>query len=479
MVIPENRLFCRLDGATAQTRSQRRLDVLTDLGLLEPDRSAVFEEAVQTAVQLIDLPIGILSIVESERELIKSATGLSRLGVVNAVARERQWPIADSWGVHVVDSQQVLVLRDTLDHPAFAASVMVQQYGIRAYLGAPLISAAGDCVGVLAVLSTTPYEFSQQDIEFLVLNARLAMSEYERQQLDRAKTQAATSAFNPLARGRDANFPNGFAPMAPPTVNPLKFELLAQLTQELRTPLTSVMGMASVLTREVYGPLTSKQKEYLDIIHHSGEYLLSLVQEVLELSNLDISQQTLNLTSLDIEMLCQQAIGTLEQAASRRDQQIRLSVEPGNRIWYLDKDKMRQMLYHLLFSVVYSASAGSIVRLHVANKDSGLRLTVWTSHPHLGEGMPFADGYVDTNYGGGEEYATSGHGVALLSPPKATATAQKTEGYQKNLGLLLGRQVVELHGGDIQIQGSGVPGYRYVINLPRLMPNQATPSQKH
>lgn len=477
MVIPENRLFCRLDGATAQTRSQRRLDVLTDLGLLEADRSAVFEEAVQTAVQLIDLPIGILSIVEPERELIKSATGLSRLGVVNAVARERQWPIGDSWGVHVVDSQQVLVLRDTLDHPAFAASVMVQQYGIRAYLGAPLISAAGDCVGVLAVLSTAPYEFSQQDIEFLVLNARLAMSEYERQKLDRAKTPAPTSAFNPLALGRDANFPNGFAPMAAPTVNPLKFELLAQLTQELRTPLTSVMGMASVLTREVYGPLTSKQKEYLDIIHHSGEYLLSLVQEVLELSNLDISQHTLNLTSLDIEMLCQQAIGTLEQAASRRDQQIRLSVEPGNRIWYLDKDKMRQMLYHLLFSVVYSASAGSIVRLHVANKDSGLRLTVWTSHPHLGEGMPFADGYLDTNYGGGEEYATSGHGVAVLAPPKATATAQKTEGYQKNLGLLLGRQVVELHGGDIQIQGSGVPGYRYVINLPRLMPNQRQPSQ--
>ncbi len=469
MVIPENRLFCRLDGATAQTRSQRRLDILTDLGLLEPDRSAVFEEAVQTAVQLIDLPIGILSIVEPERELIKSATGLSRLGVVNAVARERQWPIADSWGIHVVDSQQILVLRDALDHPAFASSVMVQQYGIRAYLGAPLISAAGDCVGVLAVLSTAPYEFSQQDIEFLVLNARLAMSEYERQQLDRPKPQAAQSGFNAL--GRDAGFPNGFAPLTHPTVNPLKFELLAQLTQELRTPLTSVMGMASVLTREVYGPLTSKQKEYLDIIHHSGEYLLSLVQEVLELSSLDISQQTLNLTSLDIEMLCQQAIGSLEQAANRRDQQIRLSVEPGNRIWYLDKEKMRQMLYHLIFSVVYSAAAGSIVRLHVANKESGLRLTVWTSHPHIGEGMPFADGYIDTNYGGGQESPAT-HGVALLSPPKVMT--QKSEGYQKNLGLLLGRQVVELHGGDIQIQGSGVPGYRYVINLPRLMPNPSS-----
>jgi signal transduction histidine kinase len=476
MVIPENRLFCRLDGATAQARSQHRRDRLTELGLLEPENSAVFEEAVQTAVQLIDLPIGILSIVEPEREVIKSATGLSRLGVVNAVARERQWPIADSWGVHVVDSQQVLVLRDTLDHPAFAPSVMVQQYGIRAYLGAPLLSAAGDCVGVLAVMSTAPYEFSQTDIEFLVLNARLAMSEYERRQ----QAAAAQSSTNGLSRsGLNTGFPPGFSAVSnspSASVNPLKFELLAQLTQELRTPLTSVMGMASVLTREVYGPLTSKQKEYLDIIHHSGEYLLSLVQEVLELSSLDISQQTLNLTSIDIEMLCQQAIGTLEQAASRRDQQIRLSVEPGNRIWYLDKDKIRQMLYHLLFSVVYSAAAGSIVRLHVSNKGTGLRLTVWTSHPHLGDGMGFGgDSYLDAEYGGGGEaqYQMANHGVAVLTPPKASVAA-KSEGYQKNLGLLLGRQVVELHGGEIQIQGSGVPGYRYVITLPRLMPTAAT-----
>ncbi|MBE9031082.1 GAF domain-containing sensor histidine kinase [filamentous cyanobacterium LEGE 11480] len=466
MVIPENRLFCRLDGVTPQARTQHRLDVLTDLGLLEPDSAVAFEEAVQTAVQFIDLPIGILSIVEPERECIKSATGLSRLGVMNPLARERQWSIEDSFGVHVVDSQQVLVLRDATTHPAFAQSAMVQQYGIQAYLGAPLMTASGDCVGVLSVLSTQAYEFSQQDIEFLVLNARLAMSEYERQQLDRAQTEASQAELNSASlhsmEGRNA--------VSPPVSTPLKFELLAQLTQELRTPLTSVMGMASVLTREVYGPLTSKQKEYLDIIHHSGEYLLSLVQEVLELSSLDMSQQQLNLSSLDIEMLCQQAIGTLDQAASRRDQQIRLTVEPGNRIWYLDKEKMRQMLYHLIFSVVHSSAAGSIVRLHVSNKGSGLRLTVWTSHPHLGEGMPFGDSYLGSDYD--DSYEMSGSGVAVLAPPKqvAAATVQKSDGYQKNLGLLLGRQIVELHGGQIQIQGSGVPGYRYVITLPRLMP---------
>jgi hypothetical protein len=435
-------------------RSQRRLEVLTALGLLEPDSAAVFEEAVQTATQFIDAPIGLLTVVEPERESIKSATGLSRLGLMNPLARERQWPLEDSFGVHVVDSQQVLILEDASTHPAFSSSLMVQQYGIRAYLGVPLLSSKGDCVGVLAVLSTRPQAFSQQEIELLVLTARLAMSEYERQLLakQQAQPKAALATQLPIIQSNP--------------VNPLKFELLAQLTQELRTPLTSVMGMASVLTREVYGPLTAKQKEYLDIIHGSGEYLLSLVQEVLELSNMDLAQQSLNLASVDIEMLCQQAITTLEQAANRRDQQIRLTVEPSNRIWYLDREKIRQMLYHLVFNVIQTATAGSIVRLHVSNKGSMLKLTVWTTHPHLGEGLPFGDGGFDSydsmSY---DDYGSSG--VAVMAPPVVRETV---EAPTKNLGLLLGRQLTELHGGSIQIQGSGMPGYRYVIILPRLSP---------
>jgi signal transduction histidine kinase len=471
MVIPENRLFCRLDGLTAQTRSQHRLAVLTELGLLEPDSAAVFEEAVQTAVQATDVPIAILSVIEPERESIKSATGLSRLGLMNPLGRERQWPIDDSWGIHVVDSQQVLILSDVMQHPAFANSLMAQQYGIRAYVGVPLITSKGDCIGVLAVLAMQPHEFTPAAIEFLVLTARLAMSEYERQQLLKHLASPILPATITPQLAPEFN-------QATPVNTPLKFELLAQLTQELRTPLTSVMGMASVLTREIYGPLTHKQKEYLDIIHHSGEYLLSLVQEVLELSSLDMKSQTLNLASVDIEMLCQQAIATLDQVASRRDQQVRLSVEPGNRIWQLDKEKIRQMLYHMMFSVIQTTSAGSIVRLHVANKGNGLKLTLWTTHPHLGEGMAYGDDYGSDNYHSDRfSYAENSYdqgGVAVMTPPKTKVSAMGQEqNYQKNLGLLLGRQLVELHSGQIQIQGTGMPGYRYVITLPRLAAKKA------
>jgi signal transduction histidine kinase len=387
--------------------------------------------------------------------------------VMNPLARERQLVAAESFGTYVVDSHQVLAICDTADHPALASGLLAQQYGIRAYLGVPLITASGDCLGVLAVMDLEPREFSLKDLEFLVLTARLCLSEYERRHL--IKQQVARALVPPALPVAASASQNATAQ------NPIKFELLALLTQELRTPLTSVMGMASVLTREIYGPLTQKQKEYLDIIHTSGHYLLSLVKEILELSALDDSANSLNLVAVDIEMLCQQAISTLEQAASRREQQIRLTVEPGNRIWALDKEKIRQMLYHLMFSVVQASTAGSIVRLHVSHKPNGLKISVWVSHPHLGDSsygdlypsQVISAGSMVSDYGGADDLrSVVNRGTATLATP--TPVDATSEAVQRNLGLLLSRQLAELHGGQVQIQGSTAPGYRYVVTLPRL-----------
>lgn len=472
MGIPENRLFCRLDGLTTAAREQQRMLALTELGLLDSETVPIFEEATQTVAHSLNAPICLLGLIDQSRQWFKSAVGLSRLGLMNDLAMSRQLPREEAFCVHVVDSQQVLAVNDTLDHPAFANSLLCQQYGIRAYLGAPLVTVSGDCIGTLCVMDSQPRSFTERDAEFLMLTARLSISEYERLHLIRSQ---ATGAPITIAQAQHSS------------ANAVKFELLAQLTQELRTPLTSVMGMASVLNREIYGPLTSKQKEYLDIIHHSGQYLLSLVKEILELSQLDDNSRTLNLASVDIEMLCQQAISTLEQAASRRDQQIRLSVEPGKRIWLLDKEKIRQMLYHLMFSVIQASNAGSIIRLHVSHKSNGLRLSVWASHPCLGDGLAYNEMLAPPNSSiMAFEYESSpyepspnGNRAGLMSVTAAissvklttideTAENSDTDAVRKNLGLLLSRQLAEMHGGQILIQGAAEPGYRYVITLPRL-----------
>ena len=483
MITPDNRLFCRLDGLSVSAREQQRKVVMKELGLLNSESIPVFEEATQTAAHFLEAPICLLGLVDQDRQWFKSAVGLSRLGLMNELATSRQCLRSESFCAHVVDSRQILAISDTAAHPAFASSLLAHQYGVRAYLGVPLFTANGSCVGTLAVMDLKPRQFSDKDIEFLVLTARWSMSEFERQAMSPA---APTPAIAPPASA------DSFA-----IANQLNVELLSQLTQELRTPLTSVMGMASVLTREIYGPLTSKQKEYLGIIHHSGQYLLSLVNEILELSSLKHTTQQLNLTSVDIEMLCQQAINTLEQAAQRREQQIRLSVEPGRRIWLMDKDKVRQLLYHLVFSIIQVSTAGSIVRLHVSQRDSNLTIAVWVSHPWLGEGLLQPDLYfqpplvaatvnsssmLDGSHHSFEADSSAGYplrlspevspeGPEILGQPAAERLPRSDESSAlKNLGLLLSQQLAEMHGGRITMQGTAESGYRYLISLPQTSP---------
>jgi signal transduction histidine kinase len=465
MVVPESRLCCRLDGLSQTRRSQQRSSSLQELGLLDSEGIPLFEELVQTAAHFAKMPMAVLSIIHGDREQLKATFGLVHLGLMNDLIRSRSIDLLDSYGTHVVDSHQALVIEDTQDHPAFERSLLAQEYGIRSYIGVPLVTSQGQYVGVLSVWDTQPRTLGLGEIEFLMMTARFGMSEYERLQ---ALRLIPRSSIVPLTAA--SGEPREMAERGDVTVPiPLKFKLVAHLTQELRTPLTSVMGMASVLNREIYGPLTVKQREYLGIIHHSGEYLLSLVKEILELSQLDLEQQELNLASVDVEMLCQQAIATLQQAAQRREQEIRLTVEPGNRIWVLDKEKIRQLLYHLIFSVVQASNAGSIVHLHAANKPSGLRLTLWVTHPCF-EGAGFSQG--SDLLGSDEERHQSSDRLGVMLAPSPGTSMSPEVGIQEslalNLGFLLSQQLVGLHGGEIQVQGHSLSGYRYSITLPRL-----------
>ena len=125
-----------------------------------------------------------------------------------------------------------------------------------------------------------PRNFTTRDIEFLQIIARWSMSEFERNRLLQNKPTTENTQSNVAPALLEEQIID--LKIVPPSVETgcnfsqeIKLELLNQLTQDLRTPLTSILGMAGVLGREIYGPLTTKQREYLEIIQHSGKYLLS------------------------------------------------------------------------------------------------------------------------------------------------------------------------------------------------------------
>ena len=427
---------------------------------------------------------------------IASAVGLSQVGLMNQLATSRTIPREESFDCYVVDSKQFLSIENTTTNSVFASSLLVQYYGIRSYLGTPLLTAEGDCIGSLGVMDLIPRQFTKRDIEFLSMTARWCLGEFEGDYLyqiqlseERKSLPPLDSAENPQFKNNTDSEKNSYQSSSfPNDPKKIQLELLAELTEELRTPLTSVIGMASVLKREFYGSLTHKQKEYLDIIHNSGERLGSLVEEIVNLGILNDRITDLNVAPVDIEILCQQTVNTLMSIAQQQKQELRLSIAPGDRIWLLDKDKVRKSLYYLVISILESADPGGEVRIHVSRKSKTLNIAVWVSHRWLGDGLPQVEfnlppltNYLDraladsTDDETESEISDSVVGYQILtSSTLATAWEKLRQEKEKSdtktgreiLGLILSCNLVEMHGGKITVQGDSKSGYRYVLKLP-------------
>lgn len=463
---PECRLFCRLDGIPPAERLTQRLQALQNLQLMDANNVAVFDEATETACRFLAVPICILSIADATTEYFKAASGLSQLGLTNPLVKARQLDLVESLSASVIENSQVLVLHDVQDQPAIAASRLVQEYGIRSFASVPLITAMGDCIGSLTVMDFQIHSYSQQAIAFLEMTARWSLSEYERTLLHDQQGAPGPVEITPQVHSQHQPLQS--------MIDSVRLQMIGQLTQDLRSPLTSVMGMASMLSREIYGPLTDKQREYTEIVRNSSQTLMALVEEIIELGDLDDSQQQLDATLVDIEMLGQQVLKTLEPIAQKREQALSLTVEPGPRAWVLDKTKVKQLLYHLVFSVIQMAGESSTVRVHASRRDKQLKWSVWLSNPWLGEGLPQSAlklcQMLDCHTQGGFQARLAHEQMHSADmPANSPGPGQLPLTYSREvLGLLLSRHLTEIHGGQLTIQGSLEAGYRFVVSLPYL-----------
>lgn len=505
----QTRLSCLLEGRSPAERDQDRAQILANLHLLASNTIPVFDEATQTVARQLAMPICILSVIDADLQQFKSVVGLSSLGLMNPLAAARSIPRTESFCTHVIDSGKPFALADATAHPAFSRSLLVQHYGIQSYLGVPLITHEGCCIGTLAVMNLLPREFTQQEVAFLEISARWCISEFEKQHIltalksrDHALQSAAVSSLHSNS-STQAHTPSTNSSISPSSlsrssttvssllskINQVRFDLIVQLTQDLRNPLTSITGMANMLSREIYGPLSEKQQEYAKIVLSSSQQLLAMVDEIVEVGDLEEGSYQLALATVDIEMVGQQALAALSSLAKQQDLQLKLTVEPGSRLWNLDKRVVKQLIYHLAFSIIKMSPAGSTVRLHISRREEGISIALWVSNPWLGEDLPQAV----------IAWEKSGFSLALMNQLEndsaatraviteaavaagtetitrsskdvfqALATAQKVDISRQTLGLLLSRHLTEIHGGTAFVQGSAATGYRYIITLPSL-----------
>ncbi len=441
------------DSMTDLAPTPNALAALRDGGVLDPNSKRVLQTAVETVAEALDLPLAWVSLLDERGQGIHVQCLNSDDSTLSLAGGDRG-DESSGFCLQVVQTQHPLVIRDAARTPEYANQPLVQESGVRAYLGVPLMNQSGDCFGTLAVMDTAPRSFRPTEISLMELAAESAMLKLDLASRDHSPSPQVGPA--PLRADEQISA----------SASAVQTQLLERFLQDLRTPLTSVMGMTSVLNREIYGPLRRKQKEYLDIIHNSGQYMLALVEEILMLRELTAWDSSLSVSPVDLDMLCQQVLNILEPLAKRREQQLNFSIEESDRRWTLDKAKFQQLLYHLLAHLIQHSDLGARLHLRVQRcSPSQLELSLASCQSSDGETLPESElerfGLTSTTAAPGVRGASSLREVSLFGKLQA----KPMQADDPELGLFFACQLVHVQQGTLTIRGSATDGYRYVVRL--------------
>jgi signal transduction histidine kinase len=223
-----------------------------------------------------------------------------------------------------------------------------------------------------------------------------------------------------------------------------KSEFLANMSHELRTPLNAVIGFSEVLQEQMFGDLNDKQKEYVHDIHSSGKHLLSLINDILDLSKIEAGKVELELSTFHLPSSLEGTLTLVRERATRHGIEVGLAVDDKLGEIVADERKVRQILLNLLSNAVKFTPDGGRVDVSAAAVDSAVHIAVRDT------GIGIAPEDQELIF---EEFRQVGNDLF-----------RKREG--TGLGLTLARKFVELHGGRIWVQSEPGKGSTFTFTLP-------------
>jgi signal transduction histidine kinase/CheY-like chemotaxis protein len=248
-------------------------------------------------------------------------------------------------------------------------------------------------------------------------------------------------------------------------LNRLKDEFLACISHELKTPLTAVLGLSSLLKDQALGKLNERQARYARLIYQSGRQLMTVVNDILDLTRMETGQLELTLEPVQIQNVCDRAYSQAQQLQSDKDPnntestpdtQFTLEIEPGLEKLVADELRLRQMLGHLLSNALKFTDAGGEIGLKINRWDGWIAFTVWDT----GIGIP----------------PEKQHLIFQKFQQLEEPLTRRFEG--TGLGLVLTQRLARLHGGDVSFISKSGEGSEFTLLLPSCPPQGSWGEQK-
>ena len=249
-------------------------------------------------------------------------------------------------------------------------------------------------------------------------------------------------------------------------LNRLKDEFLACISHELKTPLTAVLGLSTLLKNQALGQLNERQARYAKLIYQSGRHLMTVVNDILDLTRMETGQLELALEPVQIRTICDRAIEQARAIQSKNSQSstagepsenswshgFTLLIEPGLDSFVADELRLRQMLVHLLSNAFKFTEASGEIGLRVNRWEGWIAFNVW-----------------DTGIGISEQKQ---HLIFQKFQQLENPLTRQFEG--AGLGLVLTRALARLHGGDVSFLSKEGKGSEFTLLLPPSPPSKRT-----
>jgi signal transduction histidine kinase len=427
IAIENVRLFKELDARNSDlTESLEQQtatgEILRVISGSQTDVQPVFETIAENSLRLCDATFS--TVFRFDGELIHLAA-LRNMSPEGAAAIRAAFPMAAGRGgatARAILTRDIVHIPDVREHAEYMLKDLSQTADFRSILSVPMLR-DGNPIGAITVAGPLARSFPEKQIQLLKTFADQAVIAIENVRLfteSQDKTQQLEIA------------------------NRHKSEFLANMSHELRTPLNAVIGFSEVLLERMFGEVNPKQEEYLNDILSSGKHLLSLINDILDLSKIEAGRMELEAQPFDLPAALDNALTLIRERAARHSIGLEVHVDPWIGEVVADERKVKQVLLNLLSNAVkFTGEGGKITMSAALNGDA-----VAVSVADTGIGIAAEDREAVF-----EEFRQVG-----------TDYARKREG--TGLGLALARRLVELHGGTLALESEVGKGSTFTFTIP-------------
>ena len=385
-----------------------RLEKLYELNILDTLEEQAYDDITHLIAQICDVPIALISLIDKDRQFLKSHHGLD----ANEVAREL------GFCPHAILDNDVTVVEDATKDERFHDNPLVTSGPqVKFYAGAPLIMHGDLRVGTLCVVASEARTISEGQIKALEVLARQVVSQLELRQTVEKLEIASRS----------------------------KSDFLSSMSHELRTPMNAILGFAQLLELNSNEPLTKNQTRCVNQILKGGRHLLELINDVLDLTKIEEGIVNLSIEDVKVASVLDECFALVETIASARGIKVHINTSCKTTASVrADRTRFKQSLLNLLSNAVkYNIENGKITLDCFETTEGMLRISV-----------------TDTGMGIANDL------LAELYEPFNRLNAEKSDIEGTGIGLTITKKLIERMHGHIGVESQLSAGSTFWVELP-------------